>query len=663
MAVSLKELGAQELDRRCDPSTFHFETTADLGPLEGMVGQLRAVDSLQFGLGIKTRGFNLYASGVTGTGRNHAVRELARKIAQAEPAPSDWVYVHNFDDPFTPNAISLPAGMGCELANEMREVVETARREIPRAFESEDYQRRRQQLTEDFQQQRQSLFREVEEQAEREGMMLHMTPMGIMTVPRVDGRPMAPEEYAQLPPEQREELDRKGERLRGVIQETMPSLRRLEKSARERVSDLDREVALYAVGHQLDDARECFRDFPKVIHYLGKAQEDILSNLDLVRAAQAGEEGRAMNPAEAMQRAAREEETFSRYTVNVFVDNCRATAAPVVVEENPTYYNLFGKVEYRQRFGVMVTDASLTKAGSIHRANGGYLILPILGVLLNFRSWDTLKIALHSREVRIENIAEHLTPAPAATLRPEPIPLNVKVILVGPPQLYYLLYALDEDFQKLFKVRADFDVIMDKTPDHVQEYAAFIASYCQEQGLRHFTPEAVARVVDYGTRLAEDQKKLSTRLATIGDLLAEAGYWASAHRQTYVQAEHVLQALERKEVRSRLVQDHLLEMIREGQILFDHTGETIGQVNGLALMSVGDHVFGRPSRITARTGIGRQGLINIEREAALSGNIHNKAVMIISGYLAGKYAHDKPLAVSATLAFEQSYGMIGKSVV
>ncbi|MBI4320390.1 MAG: AAA family ATPase [Chloroflexi bacterium] len=650
MPTNHLELVPENLSHACNPNELEFETTDELVPLLGTAGQRRAVSSIVFGLDMDAYGYNMYVSGAVGTGRNTTVKSYVETVAKSEPVPPDWCYVYNFLDPYRPATISLPAGTGTQLAKDMDEVLEASKREIPRAFESENYERRRDEVLSELHKQREALSVNLQQDAQKKGFAIEVTPIGIVTIPNVDGKPLSREQFEALPEPLKEELRKKSEELQEEIRQDLAKSRKLEKDAAERIRELDKEIALFAVGHLLEDLRDKYKQFPRVEEYLRHVQDDIIHHLEDFRAGE--KEEAAAIP--GLDHGARDA-TFDRYKVNVLVNNAATQGAPVVVEHNPTYYNLFGRIDYRARLGAIFTDFNMIKAGDIHRANGGYLVLQARDLLLSFLSWDTLKRTLRAREARIENIGEQFSVFPSATLKPEPIPIDVKVVVVGHPMIYYLLYHLDEDFSKLFKVKVDFDSEMDRTTDNIYNYGAFVAARCKEAGLRPFHKSGVARVVDYGSRLLEHQSKLSTKFAEIADIVTEASYWAEKDDSAQVMAQHVDQAVEKKEYRSNLVEEKIRQLIREGTIYIDATGAVPGQINGLSVIDLGDYYFGRPNRITAMTSAGAAGLINIEREARLSGRIHNKGMMILGGYLAAKFAQDKPLSLSATITFEQSY--------
>lgn len=644
-----RRVAPEDLFRRCDPEQFGFETTAEVPPLDGTVGQDRALSSLEFGLDIKADGYNLFVSGPTGTGRNSTLRAIVGRIAAGRPLPPDWCYVYNFRDHRQPSVMSLPAGRGRALARDMDAFVESCRREIPGHFESEAYTEKREESMSEVKAEREQALSELEKETRGQGFTLNVSPMGIATIPlKEDGQPMSREEFAQLPEERRRDLQARGEELQSSISQAMVQVRRLEKEAQARLQELDKSVAVYAITPLLEELRQEYLDIPKAVEYLEQVQDDIVEHLDMFRSTE-----QETGPVPSLRPPA--EEFFTRYKVNAIVSQEETQGAPVVIENNPTYYNLFGRVDYRSQMGAVTTDHTMIKAGAIHRANGGYLVLQALDVLTAPLVWETLKRTIRSREARIENLGEQYSAIPVATLNPQPIPLDVKVVLVGNPSTYHLLHRADEDFRKLFRVKADFTVDMERSPDCVGLYAGFVSGRAREDGLRHFHKGALARVVEYGSRLVEHQGKLSTRFIEIADLLTEADFWAAKDGSEFVLAQHVDRAIDEKVFRSNLIEERVHELIEDGTILIDAQGEVIGQVNGISVYELGDYRFGRPSRITARISLGRGQVVNIEREIRMSGRIHSKGFVILNGYLHGRYAQERPLALAATIGFEQTY--------
>ncbi len=649
-------LPPEHLHRTLDPASLSFETTAEVEPLTGVVGQPRAIDAIEFGLAIDAPGYNLFVAGAPGSGRESTVRGYLERFAPTRPTPPDWVYVNNFTDPDRPNAITLPAGRGSQFERAMEAFVAAAQREISRAFESEDYSRRQQEILNELSRRRDALFTELQSFAQSRGFALQQTPVGIASVPLVNGRPISVQDFEALPADVRAEFEHHGEELQNQIATTLRQGHLVEQEIAEKIRKLDRDVALFAVGPLFQDLREQYSDLPAVLAYLDDVQKDLPEHLADFRPGKSSE-GEGENPL-AQVEATQRQSTLNRYRVNVIIDHSANHGAPVVFETNPTYYNLIGRVEYRATFGAMTTNFLQIKPGALHRANGGFLILRVSDLLRNPFAWEALKHALLSRAVHIENLGEQYTSLPMETLRPAPIPINLKIVLIGPLSIYHLLYQLDEDFQELFKVKADFALDMDWTQEQVMNYAAFIARHVQENGLRAFDRAAVARIVEYGARLREDKRKLSTRLLEIANIVTEASFWASQGGHAVVGTEDVAQAIAHREYRSNLVEERILEMIADGTIMIDTTGERVGHVNGIAIADLGDYAFGKPSRISARIGVGHGNITSIDRETDMSGPIHTKGFLILSGYLMGQYGQERQPAVNATLTFEQSYDEI-----
>ncbi len=644
-----QELTAEEVRRVCDPESFDFETTDDLPTLSQIIGQPRVVEALDFGVSMASHGFNVYALGLPGSGKTTLVTRFLRQRATEQPVPDDWCYVTDFKDLRRPRALRLPAGWGRRLRDDMQALVDHLRKAIPKAFESEEYQEERKRTIREIEEQQEAIFQELQNQARARGFALIRTPVGLILTPAINGQPLTERQYEALPEETKAKLERLRADLSEKVERGMRRIRELEKEAQARVRELERKIAMLAVGHVIDELREKYADLPEVLDYLEQVRTDVVEHVDDFR-----EKGEAPGVPEAL-RAAAEEQKFVRYAVNVIIDNAETEGAPVVVENNPTFTNLIGRIEHRALFGALVTDFTMIKPGALHRANGGYLVLNARDVLINPYAWEVLKRALKSRELRPESLGEQLGLISTVSLEPEPIPLNVKVVLIGSPLLYYLLHFYDEDFQELFKVQADFGPHMDRTPEAEREYALFVRTICKEEGLRPFDRSAVARIVEYGSRLVGDQQKLSTRFGPIADLIREANYHAQRNGHEVVTGDDVIAAIEASIFRRNRIEERIREMIAEGTLLVNTDGEAVGQVNGLSVLQLGDYAFGKPTRVSARTFVGRGAIVDIEREVELGGPIHSKGVLILSGYLGGQYATEAPLSLSASLVFEQSY--------
>ena len=648
------KLTVDDLYKVCRPDVFRFNTTADINELGDLIGQERALKAIDFGLSLPNKGFNIFALGESGTGKSRAIRTILTERAAAEPVPGDWCYVFNYRDPDNPLAISLAPGKGVIFQKEMSDLINNLKVEIPKVFESKEYERQRNVVLEEFQQQQKQQLAGLEEEAVSKGFALKRGNQGFFIVPvKKTGEALSEEEFAALDNESKSRAEQIGKLLQEKLNDIARSLREVEKLLKEELVKLERQSAIGAIGHLIEEMTEKYRDHARIPSYLSAVREDVLSHLEDFKTQE--EQPAAPFP---FVRMPKQEVSFARYAVNVIVNNSETKGAPVVFESNPTYLNLFGKLEYKVQYGMATTDFTMIKAGSLHLANGGYIVINALDLLKNIFSYDSLKRAIRNREIKIEDIWEQYRLMSTTALKPEAIPLNVKVILSGIPYIYYTLYNLDEEYKELFKVKADFDSRMDRTPDAVEKYAAFIASCQRDEKMLPFDREGVARIVEYGSRLAGHQAKLTTRFNDIADMLREADYWAKQEGSSIVSGFHVIKALDEKIYRANRIEEVLQEMMVEDTVIVHTEGEKIGQVNGLAVLSMGDYSFGKPSRISARAYVGRAGVVNIERETKMSGKIHEKAIMIITHYLGSKYAIKKPISLSASITFEQLYEMV-----
>ena len=656
------ELTAAQLRRVFDPASIGVETTASLDPREEIIGQSRASSALHFGLGMQEEGFNIYVAGPSGSGKMTAVRTFLEKVAEEKEQPSDWCYVHNFDDPYQPNALELPPGRGRELQQDMRELVALMSRDIPSAFESEDYEKKRAEIMKDVEQKRSDAMRRLREQVIEAGFALETTPHGIALRPLgPEGKPLSDADVSGLTGEKRQDLDKRRDYLQKELKTVLKNVREFAREIQQRGLQLDLEMALYVAGASIQHLIEKYSEMPKVVGFLEGVQKEVLEDIDAFKGRPSPAAGLPALP-EGSKLALPEQPRLRKYQVNLLIDRSSEEGAPIVVELNASYHNLIGRIEKEAQLGALHTDFILIRPGSLHRANGGYLVVPADDVLQNPGTWDGLKRALRSREVQIEDLSERLGYAVTRTLRPQPIPLRVKIVLVGRPRLYYVLHAHDDEFSELFKVRADFDTSMDGSDENIKDFVTFLCTFCCKEQCRHLDDSAIAKVLEHAARLAGDQEKLSTRFGALADLVREADFWARKEAAGTVSAAHVQTAIEEKVYRSNLVKEKIQEMIVRGSLLIDTHGEAVGQVNGLAVLRMGDHSFGKPSRITASVGPGRKGILDIEREVELGGALHSKGVLILNGYLARRFAQDEPLSLSARLVFEQSYeGVDGDS--
>jgi lon-related putative ATP-dependent protease len=652
----VKELGSGELRYTCDPSRFDFETTAQLEPLNRIIGQERAIDALKLGLGIKDvkNRYNIYVAGGPGTGKMSAVEHFLSRASADEPQPPDICYVHNFENPYSPRYLELPAGKGCQLRTDLEQHIKRLQREIPKVFESDEFKARNKKITDRHGERRAAILEEMEAKARALGFSIQRTPIGINTLPlHENGEPLSQEEYDALPEEKREQIRKNQGEVQTLIQEHLQEVARLDEERESEVKELAKEAVLFMIEPHFAQLKSRYEGIPKVLAHLDALKGDIVENLE------AFQNSGGAKQQQPFPFPMPKPDPFKKYTVNLLVENSETEGAPVVVEQNATYPNLFGSIERKVQMGVAVTDFTMIKPGSLHRANGGYLVLDANNLFRLGLSWEALKIAIKRREIRIEDPWQMMGYATTEGLRPEPAPFLIKLIIIGNPYIYELLHFYDEDFAKLFNVKADFGTDMERTPEREQEFAQFLSGCCsQDPSVMPFEPTGVARMIEYATELTGDRTKLSCQFGTLISLVKESTYWARTDGSETVSGEHVRRALKQKDHRRDRIDERIREMIARGHLFVDTEGAAAGQVNGLAVLQIGDYAFGKPSRITAAIQAGKGGVIDIEREAKLGGSTHTKGIMILRGFLGERFASDRPLTFSASLAFEQSYSMV-----
>ncbi|PSQ76836.1 MAG: ATP-dependent protease [Bacteroidetes bacterium QH_7_62_13] len=663
----IDSLSPDTLRTRFDASQFDFDTTEDLPADTQVVGQNRAVDALEFGMNIEGDGYNVFALGPSGTGRRELVQHLLEEQAADEKTPPDWCYVNNFDEEREPTVIQLPAGRGCDLKEDVDDLIEELKTALPAAFESEEYQSRREMIQEEVREGEEAALEDLQERAREDDIALIRTPQGFAFAPIRDGEVVAPDEVESMPDEERETVQERISEYQDELQEILRKVPGNEREARDRIEELNREMAAYAIDDFINALRRKYSNLDAVLDFLAAVRADLIENVDVfVQAAQDGGQQRQMLPVMQQQgqqggggeRPALDGAFWRRYQVNLIVDNRDTDGAPVVFEDNPNYQNLVGQVEQIAQMGALVTDFNLIQPGALHAANGGYLILEARKLLTQPYAWEGLKRALRNDEIRIESPGQALGLMRTVTLEPEAIPLDVKIVLVGERMLYYLLDALDPDMDRLFKVMADFEEQIDRDDEHEEKYADLIATMIADEDLRPFDCSAIAHVMEQSTRLVSDTEKLSGHVEHIRDLAQEASYWAGQDDADTVTDVHVQRAIDAQVRRADRMRDRIQESIERETIYIDTGGEAVGQINGLSYLDVGGFSFGKPNRITARVRLGKGEIVDIEREAALGGPLHSKGVLILSGFLQGRYAQRRPLSLSASLVFEQSYGGI-----
>ncbi len=653
----VKELASRELRYTCDPARFAFKTTAELKPLDEIVGQERAVEALRLGLGIKDvkSRYNIYVAGDPGTGKMSAVERFLSSASADEPTPADLCYVHNFESPYNPHSLELPAGKGRQFRTDLEQHIKRLQREIPKLLESDEFKARSKKIVERYGERRTTMLDEMETRCRELGFAVQRTPIGINTLPlREGGEPLSQEEYDALPKEKRDDIRVRQGEVQAVIQERLQAVAQLDEQREDEVKTLSKEAVLFMIEPPFAQLKSRYEGLQKVLDHLDAVKRDVAENLDDFQT-NSGQAKKSPFPFPMPQQG----DPFKKYAVNLLVDHADAHGAPVVVEHNATYPNLFGSIDRRVQMGIVMTDFTMIKPGSLHRANGGYLVLNANNLFRLGVSWDALKIAIKRHEIQIEDPWQMLGYSTAEGLRPEPVPFRIKLLIIGSPMIYELLHLYDEDFAKLFNVKVDFGTEMDRTPEHEQELARFLAACAADDPtILPFTPSGVARIVEHAVELAGDQKKLSCQFAHLVSIAKEASYWARVDGAASVDREHTQRAIAERDHRFSRIDEKIREMIARGELFIDTDGERVGQLNGLAVLQLGEYAFGKPSRITATVHAGKGGIVDIEREAKLGGATHSKGILILKGYLGERFARVKSLSFTANLTFEQSYSMI-----
>jgi len=655
MTKQVLELPFSELRGDVDAASLPFDHTGLLEkPQEKILGQERASDAIKFGMGMKSAGYHIFIAGPSKAGLTYAARTYIEEQAKQEPTPPDWCYVHNFKEPDKPKSIRLSAGRGSELKKDMQELIEAVQKRISEIFESDDYSAKEAEVHKAFESHRREVVEELSSLAKDEGFMLQVSQVGMMIIPATkEGIPMSQEKLGELSEEEKLQLREKSERLQDRMKEGVKRIRDAEARFKEAHRQLESDLALSVVSQIMEPYLDKFKEESYVLEYLKAVQADILKNIAEFR-----KKEEAQQPQVPQFQMPQKDGIFRKYAVNVFIDNSETQGAPVLIESNPIYPNLFGTIERQVWFGALVTDFTMVKPGVLHKANGGYLIMKALDLLKYWLSWEALKRALRDEEIRIEDLGELYGLFSTRTIRPEPIPLNVKIVLTGDPYLFELLHVYDDRFPKLFKVKAHMDDRVDRKQETMVQSAQMIGSLCREQNLRHLDRTGVARVLEYSMERTEDREKLTLELGDISDLIKEANYYAGLEQSEFIRRDHVEKAIGKRLFRSNLLEERIRELVEKDIFWVETDGAKVGQINGLSILWTGDHEFGKPNRITATVSVGREGVVAIERESKMSGNLHTKGVMILTSFLKERFAHNKPLSLSATLTFEQSYGMV-----
>ncbi|MBO8161483.1 MAG: AAA family ATPase [Thermosipho sp. (in: Bacteria)] len=636
----MKKLNYKEL---LIPSSIfpRVNTTKNISPCESFIGQENAFKAINFGLSMNKKGYNIFIVGPSGTGRRSFVESFVKSFAKKKPKQNDIVYIVDLDNPYSAKSVSLPAGMGRKLKERLEKISEELFTKLQRTFESDEYDEKRKEIENEYKEKKNEILQELSKKALKLGYIVKLTPTGFVYVPAIDGKPMTPEQYENLSDEIKSTYDENAKKVEHLISGVVHQLRKLDLEYSEKFNDLDKYAILFSIDPLFEDLKNEFSFNEKLVLHFQKLKDHIIKNSSKMK-----------NFDEA--------KAYLKHilTVNLIVDNSEVDGAPVVFESNPTYPNLFGKVEYISKMGVLYTDFTMIRGGAIHRANGGYLILNAEDIFKYPYVWDKLKKSLLTQKIVIENLDSAYGINPTISLKPEPIELNLKVIIIGTPELYYLLYEYDEDFQKLFKVKVEFDWEIDATLDNVKQYYSFISNVVESNDLRPLNSKALRKVIWYSMRLAESREKLSMKMGKIANLILESDYYSSERNSEVIDAIDVEKAIKEHENRVKLFREKYDEMLKKYEIMIETSGEYVGQVNGLTVIQLGDYAFGHPVKITAKTYAGNVGIIDIQRESDLSGNIHSKAVLTLIGYLGSKYAKEIPFSLGVSLSFEQVYGII-----
>ena len=651
------ELNYKDLKLTCDSKIFDFTTTDELETISTGIGQERGIKALEFGLNVDSNGYNLYVEGPYGVGKTSYTKNALETISKKKKVPNDWCYIYNFDNPNEPLAVSLPAGKGKEFESDMNTFINDIKVDIKNTFNNEDFEKEKNLIKQEFQNKRELLLQELNKKSSEYGFQVKSAQNGIYMMPVIDGKPIVEEEFNKLDEKVRKEFEDKSSIVQEHIMQAIGEIKSIEKESNKRVEEWQSNIALLTINTHLNTIKNKYKKEKRIVKFLYDIKTDILKNISCFIVDDT-------NKTQTPQQMSRPElqKPWLNYRVNLFVDNSKLEGAPVIADTNYSYHNIFGKLEYENYYGALKTDFTMLKPGLLHIANGGYLIFQANDLLTNSLCYDTLKKVLRSKELGIENTADPRSSMVMISLKPEPIPLYLKVILIGDENIYQTLLAMDPDFRKLFKMKVEFadDAPMNK--DNANKLARFVKGYCDHEHLPPLDNTAMAKIVEYASKLADDQAKLSTRFTDLSQIVAEAATWAKLSRAKIITGEFITKALTEKTNRVRKYDDKYVEMIKEHTLLIDTTGEKVGQINGLTIMNVGDYTFGKPVKITANTYTGKNGVINIEREVELSGSTHSKGILILSAYIGEMFAQDIPLSLTASICFEQLYnGVDGDS--
>lgn len=658
--MPIKELTYKQLKNFCDARDFDFKTTKELEGFDEVIGQERALEALKFGLRVKNKGFNIFVSGLPGTGKTEFIKNTAQKIAETEKIPDDICYVYNFSDSKFPKILTLPAGYGKVFRNEMEELINYLRDDLPKVFSAKSYELKKADIIKKYQDKKDILIKKVSEQAQKRGFCVKLKSDVIYFMPMVDDEIISEEQFENLPQEQKDLITKNSLVMQNHANEVMNILKANEKNMNTEIEALEYSIGLFEIGRYLNDLFDKYGEYNCVVNYLQDVKESLLDNIK--KFVKKDEDEETQQQMVIPLKNKKDDDEFLKYKVNVLVDNSDLICAPVIVDFNASYFNLCGEIEYENEFGNLTTDFMKIKAGLLHKANGGYLILQASDIFKHGASWEAIQRFLKTGQISIEPPREVNTGFAISSLSPEKFQANVKIIIVGSEIYYRSLYELDDDFAGMFKILADFDYETDLNKKSIDDTLKFIKNFIVKKKIKDLDAAAVAKIIEYSSRIAESQKKLSTRYNLLAEIITEADAWATLEDEKIISEFYIKKAIQERNNRLNMYENKLTEMINEDYIMIATQGEVIGQINGLAVLDTGNYTFGKPSRITATTYVGKAGIVNIEKEAEMSGNIHDKGMQVLTGYLGQTYAQDFPLSVSCRICFEQNYsGVDGDS--
>ena len=651
----INELSYKDLKDVCNPNMFKFEKIKEIADTTNLVyGQDRGIKALEFGVNVDLKGYNLYLEGPAGVGKTMYTKKFLQTKALKEKIPNDWCYIYNFDDPNEPIAVSLPAGQGKIFQETMDSFIRNIRRDIKKTFNNDEFEKEKKVIKQEFETKKEAILAKLNDKTLKQGFQVKSAQNGIYMMPVYEGKTVEEEEYEKLPLEVKSEFESKSQVVQEMIFDTLSELKLIENKADKKIDEWQSNVALLTVNIHINNVKSNYKRNKKINTFLDNVKKDILKNINTFMMPESANDSK--QPVPPQMKAMQNNDPWLNYRVNLFVDNSHLEGAPVIMDSNYTFQNIFGKLEYENQYGIMKTDFTMIKPGLLQKANGGYIIFQAKDLISNPQCYENLKKVLQVKEVSIENNLEQRSSMMLVSLKPEPIPLDLKVIMIGNPEIYHTLLSLDDDFRKLFKIKVEFEEDAPKTDENIAKLVKFVRSYCEQEELLDIDKEAMARIVEYASKLSGDKEKLSTQFSEIGQIVGEASTWAKLDKSKIVTKKYVQKAFDERIERIKKYDTKYLQMIKEGALLINTDGYKVGQINGLTVITIGDYSFGKPSKITANTYLGKQGIVNIEREVQMSGSSHSKGVMILTGYLGEMFAQDKALSLNASICFEQLYG-------